>query len=478
MIKLEKQKTHGFEFDELYKMLHDLEGFLDEVPDFNDKQWARNLKAILDFQDGDGSFKLFESYRIPSDARVDFCYVPTYIASAILMKAYLTYPSSFTLKEKYALSAGLEASCAKKLMGHGFEGLKGQIEALGIFLKAGFGQFIDIYPDICPQFTAMIGQIISQYKDKQVKGDFLGPWGESYEDEILKVLDEYGQRQVFVYGTLMSGEANHGYLLNGTLLGKACIEGYDMYNVGCYPAIIPGDGLVIGELYRVPVEDMPAIDDLEGEGSLYEKRCEWVTCKGQSHLAYVYVYLRDCTCLERISAWKDDYVWYVSYGSNMLFERFLCYIEGGSFEASRYHPPCRDTSRPLAVRALDIPYAMYFANRSGSWQHGGVSFLDVTSHGHALGVAYLITREQFEHVAAEENCGRFPSEDESWGWYENIIDLGISGGFEVKTVTNRSLCDYNEPCHAYFDTLFRGIRQNWPDMSKKDIEDYLAGCIR
>ena len=32
--------------------------------------------------------------------------------------------------------------------------------------------------------------------------------------------------------------------------------------------------------------------------------------------------------LERIASWKDDYVWYVSYGSNMLRERFLCYIKG------------------------------------------------------------------------------------------------------------------------------------------------------
>ena len=162
----------------------------------------------------------------------------------------------------------------------------------------------------------------------------------------------------------------------------------------------------------------------------------------------------------------------------MLKERFLCYIEGGSFENSRYHPPCRDTSEPLEVRTFELPYGMYFANRSGSWEHRGVSFLDVTADGHALGVAYLITREQFEHVAAQENTGRFPSEDESWGWYENIISLGTFKGFEVKTVTNRGLRPYNKPCDAYRNTLRRGIRQNWPRKSDEEIDDYLDKCIR
>ena len=478
MIRLEKQNTRKFEFDELYRILSELEGFLKEDARPDDIEWSRNLTAILDFQDDDGSFKLFDSYDIPSDARVDFCYIPTYICTATLMKAYLTDPSSFTLGERSALSKGLKASCARNLRGHGYDAFKGQIEALGIFMKAGLREFIDLEPDFCLEFSVMIGKIISAFEKREDEGDFTGPWGESYKAEIKAVNEYFSHRNVFVYGTLMSGETNHHFLENSICLGTAVAEGYDMYKVGWYPAIIPGDGLAVGELYRVPIEDIPAIDRLEGEGSLYEKRCEWVTCKGESHLAFVYVYLRDCSDLERISAWKDDYVWYVSYGSNMLKERFLCYIEGGSFEGSRYHPPCRDTSHPLAVRTFDIPYGMYFANRSGSWEHGGVSFLDMTTDGHALGVAYLITREQFEHVAAEENTGRFPSEDESWGWYENIIPLGTLDGFEVKSVTNRGLRPYNRPCDAYRNTLRRGIRQNWPEKSDEDIEDYLDECIR
>ena len=476
ILKLNKQKCNEPKFDELDEMISGLETFLDEDPDFNDFLWYKNLSEILDFQDPDGSFKLFEAYDIPSDARVDFCYWPTYLCTAILIKAFLTDSKSFTPKAKLGLLKGLEASCAKNLRGHGYEAFKGQIDALNIFIKSGLNEFIDLYPGLCPQFSEMINKITSQFEEKLSNEDFLGPWGESYEADIKAINEYFCQRQVFVYGTLLSGEANHHYLKNSTCLGNAYIEGYDLYDVGYYPAIVAGDGLVIGELYRVSKEDLPSIDRLEGEGTLYAKRCERVILNGNATFAFTYIYLRDVTGLERIPAWKDDYVWYVSYGSNLLRERFLCYIKGGSFEGSRYRQPCEDETLPLAVKTVEIPFDMYFGNYSASWQNGGVSFLDTTCEGHALGVAYLITRDQFRHVAAQENGGRCPHE--GYGWYENIISLGRLNGFEVKTITNDNLRDYNEPCEAYWDTLLRGIKENWPEKSESEIEAYLLHCIR
>ena len=475
MLKLNKQSKPDFE--ELSAMICDLRDFLDETPDFSNVNWKKNLDAIIDFQDEDGSFKLFDSYDIPSDARVDFCYIPTYICTAALMKAYLIDGDSFGLREKSSLINGLKMSCVKNLRGHGYEALKGQIEALGLFMKSGLNELLDLHPEICPEFSEMIGNIISQFRDMEDNENFTGPWGESYESEIRLVNKYFLTRKVFVYGTLMNGEANHGYLEKSICLGKAAIEGYDMYDVGWYPAIVDGDNLIIGELYQVPLSDMQSIDMLEGEGSLYVKKCETVTCAdGNETLAYVYVYLGDEGELKKISSWKGEYVWYVSYGSNMLRERFMHYIEGGSFEGSRYHHPCEDTTPPVAVKAVDIPFGMYFANTSGSWRGSGVSFLDVTQRGKALGVAYLITEKQFEHVCRRENNGREP--DPACGWYEDIISLGEMDGFEVKTITNKDLRPYNGPYPDYLETLKRGIRENWPEMSDGEIEDYLDGCIR
>jgi gamma-glutamylcyclotransferase (GGCT)/AIG2-like uncharacterized protein YtfP len=342
-------------------------------------------------------------------------------------------------------------------------------------MKAGLREFLDFNFDLCPEFGEMIASIASSFADMLAQERFRGSWGESYEDEIRAVNEYFTTRNVFVYGTLMRGEANSRYLDESEFLCPALITGYEMYNVGWYPAIVAGDGLIAGELYRVSTADIPSIDSLEGEGYLYAKRCETATdAKGNAAFALVYVYLDDVSDLKRIPAWKD-YVWYVSYGSNMLRERFLCYIEGGSFEGSRYHPPCEDTALPLAVKTVEIPYDMYFANDSGSWG-GGVSFLDTSKKGSALGVAYLITEEQFDHVSVRENSGRKPTP--GYGWYEDVIPLDDMDGFKVRTITNKELRPYNDPCSSYWKTLARGIRQNWPEMSDDEIEDYLNSCIR
>ena len=467
MTTLKLTRLNEPNIEKLYEMKSTLRNILEEG-DFE------NLNTILDFQDKDGSFKLFSTYKIPSDARVDFCHEPTYICSSILMKAYLTGDSELRQKIETPLIHGLERCCCRNLTGHGYDSLQGQIEALNIFMKGGLREFIDLHPDLNSKFTEMILNIMVEFDAREEQEAFKGTWGEDYKENILKINEYFSTRKVFVYGTLMNGESNHHFLENSKCLGKAAIEGYDMYNVGgFYPAIIPGNARIIGELYEVPNEDMPSIDILEGEGSLYIRKCE-ITIGNE--LAYIYEYAQDTEGLDKIDSWKE-YIWYVSYGSNMLEERFLTYIEGGCFEdGGSYNEACYDTTAPLEKRTIDIPYDMYFGNHSGSWNGCGVSFLDTSKKGHALGVAYLITKDQFKHVAAEENCGRYPNGQGSW--YEDIIVLGEMDGTQMRTITNIELRDYNEPCEEYLNTLKRGIRENWPAMSEEDINNYLDSCIR
>ena len=221
------------------------------------------------------------------------------------MKAFMTDSSTFTFKEKSALLNGLKKSCGRNLRGHGFENFKGEIEALNLFIKAGLNEFLDLHSDYCREFSDMINRIIFEFQEKQLQNNFLGPWGESYETEIKAMNEYFSQRKVFVYGTLMNGEVNHYYLQNSTFIGHAVLKGYDMYNVGAYPAIISGNNLIIGEIYQVPIEDMDSIDMLEGEGTLYLKKCETITdVEGKSTFALVYVYMGDVSNFEKISSWK------------------------------------------------------------------------------------------------------------------------------------------------------------------------------
>ena len=232
-------------------------------------------------------------------------------------------------------------------------------------------------------------------------------------------------------------------------------------------------------------KELASLDRLEGEGSLYIRRCAPVaTHYGKTVLAQVYIYNCDVAGLDQIpealqpytSDWRSGpgrYVWYVSYGSNILKERFLRYLKGGSFRGSRCITPCSDPSDPIAVKPYIIPHNMYFAKNSSNWDGKGVSFLDITTSGQAYGVAYLITKDQFEHVCREENGG---AEITSGSWYNKKFILGEMDGIEVWTLTNSCRFESNEPSDTYLETLRDGIKERYPKLSFDEIEGYLDIC--
>ena len=169
---------------------------------------------------------------------------------------------------------------------------------------------------------------------------------------------------------------------------------------------------------------------------------------------------------------NDDLVWYVSYGSNMLKKRFMCYLTGDLFPGMGRAPKaCDNPSEPLNEIPFLIQYNMYFGNESGTWDGKGVSFLDITKPGKAYGVAYLITQEQYNHVCREENSGKEPSK--SISWYNSKVSLGELNNIPVMTLTNNMFRGYNEPCSRYLEVLHDGIKDHYPDLSDEEITMYL-----
>ena len=420
------------DFDQFKRMLKELKGFLQKDADPSDETWRDDLRAVMDYQDEDGSFRMVDSYKIPMDTRVEICHTSTYICTAILMKAFMADETLFESGEREIMRKALQACSRIRISGNGME----------YFGQADIAGFLHAHRNLCPNFS--------------------------------RIMDQHC-RKVFVYGTLLEGEGNHSYYLQGSSYkGKAAVSGYEMYDIGAFPGIVPGNGSIPGEVYEVDYETLRNLDYLEGEGSLYFRKSVPVKMStGESAFAWIYVYNGSVEGLERIPVWrKQDYVWYVSYGSNMLRERFLHYIKGGAFEdGGAPHKACTDQTEPLAVRTFAIPYDMYYGNESGSWEGGGVSFLDITKPGSAKGVAYLITREQFDHVASEENGGCPP--ERSPGWYNTVVSLGTIDGIEAVTITSDQRRPENEPVEAYRDTLRRGLQEHYPGMTDEEMEDYL-----
>lgn len=163
------------------------------------------------------------------------------------------------------------------------------------------------------------------------------------------------------------------------------------------------------------------------------------------------------------------YVWYACYGSNLLRERFMYYIEGGECELNgAAYTGCTDKSEPIEDRPLTIPHEMYFGNRSSAWEGGGVAFLkpDKDEKATTLGRMYLITEEQYKEVQKQEGL-----------WYKKGICLGSLNGVEIMTFTNSSIYFKNLPRQKYIEVIEKGLKEAYPEMTQGEIKSYLNKCI-
>lgn len=84
--------------------------------------------------------------------------------------------------------------------------------------------------------------------------------------------------RVFVYGTLLSGESNH-YLLEGSeLMGKTVANGFDLKDLGPFPACVENPlstTSVEGEVWMVTKEVLARLDRLEGYPTFYNRKKIW-----------------------------------------------------------------------------------------------------------------------------------------------------------------------------------------------------------
>ena len=80
--------------------------------------------------------------------------------------------------------------------------------------------------------------------------------------------------RVFVYGTLLRGELNHGLLAGAVYLGAHRTEPcFTLYTLGGYPGLVAaGTTAVSGEVYRVSDAGLLLLDQLEGYPRLYGRR--------------------------------------------------------------------------------------------------------------------------------------------------------------------------------------------------------------
>lgn len=182
-------------------------------------------------------------------------------------------------------------------------------------------------------------------------------------------------------------------------------------------------------------------------------------------------------------------VWYVSYGSNLDRDRFMCYIEGGRPECSMQREiGCQDKTPPRALKPVTIPFPLYFAKESSRWDNKGVAFIGLqrSETEQTLGRMYLIIEEQFIEVVRQENNNlSIPIDLEEVKkngskvfrkpWYGNIIYLGEEEGHPKFTFTaSTEMGDepFIAPLLKYMRTMISGLREVY-DLPKTDLVKYL-----
>lgn len=122
----------------------------------------------------------------------------------------------------------------------------------------------------------------------------------------------------FVYGTLKRGECRqHLWPATPSVIEEAWVLG-SLYDAGSYPALLPGNDKVLGELWTFPHSDFESIakvlDDIEeyrpnDPYNLYNREvidCETLSGRRTSAQTYIYARLHDLPTFTRLEPDESD----------------------------------------------------------------------------------------------------------------------------------------------------------------------------
>ena len=206
-----------------------------------------------------------------------------------------------------------------------------------------------------------------------------------------------------------------------------------------------------------------------------------------------------------------EMVWYVCYGSNLLEDRFLCYIRGGVIPGNvRSERGAKDSSLPKRSEPCMIDHELFFSTPIKKWFGSGVAYINPKKLDQkddleanpgmvqtdeksnvTLGRRYLITLEQFLDIVRQENalpadCKISIDFDQlkltgsqvvlPGSHYGRLLYLGDMEGYPMYSFT--CIPSMEEMAKAplfgpYYDVIAQGLKETF-HMSKKEIAAYLG----
>ena len=450
---------------ELQQIIRELaEGFI-EFPDVPDRKF----------------YSLIPTTNAPSDNRVVYLYIPTYLACGIMIYATLKYPALMngkTIRETFR--RGLNGCTGRNFSGHGYDSIVGFLDAMDIFSQARVMDFIKAFPELAPEFNKAILKAVEQLEyglreNKFEKDYFHG----SMTDRAALIMQRLrgirnDQVRLFVYGTLMKKQRANKMLEGSQYCGKFMLNDYAMYDFGAYPGIKEKHGeKVVGEVYAVESSLLAELDRYEGKGSLYNRKSVTVINDKEIVSAFVYVYRGNISNKKIVrTEWgknERENIWYACYGSNLSEKRFLCYLEGGICELNdKTYSGCGDKSYFKGIDYLTVSGEMYFGNSSSSWNGKGVAFFDPETDGTTYMKLYKINYSQLLDLQKMEG--------KSANWYGRIYCIGIKDNHPIFTLTSENRRPKNLPDEKYFSLIAAELKEQF-SLSDREAISYIAGLI-
>jgi gamma-glutamylcyclotransferase (GGCT)/AIG2-like uncharacterized protein YtfP len=79
---------------------------------------------------------------------------------------------------------------------------------------------------------------------------------------------------VFVYGTLLRGERNHGLLAGAAFAGEArTLPSFELADLGPYPTLVAGGRVAVsGEVWEIDGATLARLDELEEVPTLFQRK--------------------------------------------------------------------------------------------------------------------------------------------------------------------------------------------------------------
>ena len=256
---------------------------------------------------------------MPSDARVEYFYWPTYIAAALGMKACLLYPGILGKvrtqdgqNAEEILRAILLACTGRGFRGHGFDDVKGLVEVTEFFVDHGAREFIEQCEIPCPEFTECFTQALLFLLAGVSRGSVAGDWGDDYTERAYDILVRakmivpeeeepmVKERLYLAYGSNLNIRQMKDRCPDARIVGTAELPGWRLMfkgsKSGNYLTIERDEGCTVPvAVWAISERDEQSLDRYEGYPTFYYKKELPVTLReaesGKARPVQAFVYI-------------------------------------------------------------------------------------------------------------------------------------------------------------------------------------------